>query len=91
MTFGMVLLAVVWLVFVLRFLQRRLGSTRHGRIGVLGFAVAMVGGFVMPGVFYGEINDPAAMQAVSSVLFWTGIGLLIWAVVIWRRTRRALA
>jgi hypothetical protein len=31
------------------------------------------------------------MQVVSSALFWTGVGLLIWAVVIWRRSRRALA
>jgi hypothetical protein len=90
-TFVLPVLAAVWLVVVLRVMYRRLGSTRHGRIAVLGFGLAMVGGFLTPGVFYGEYAGRTVMDLVSTVIFWVGMGLLVWALVLWRRSRRAAA
>ncbi len=63
--------------------------TRHGRVATVGLGVLVVGGFLTPGYFYGEFDENTTMRLVSNAVFYAGVGIVIWAAVLWRRSRRA--
>jgi len=87
------LLALLYLlvasVVVLVVLHRQNRLSRPALVAFIGLDVAMVGGLLTPGIAWGDSDTDSVWAPVGMLVFYAGVGVMIWAAVLWRRSRRS--
>ena len=68
-------------------LRRARPLSRAVELAYVGLFIAYLGIVVTPGIAWGDVDDDSALGPVSTLVFYIGIGVLIWAAVTWVRTR----
>ena len=81
------LYALVASVALFAVLTRRGPLSRPTRVGCVGLWISFVGVMLTPGVAWGDFNDGSARELISVLAFYVGVGVMIWAAVLWRRER----
>jgi hypothetical protein len=87
-----VLLAAMLVVLVLSvpafvLLRRARPLSRAVELAYVGLVIAYLGVVLTPGIAWGDVDDDSALRPLSTLVFYIGIGVLIWAAVTWVRTR----
>lgn len=85
------LVAMLWLlassIVVIAILRRQNRLSRPALIGFVGLDIALVGVILTPGIAWGDFDSDSAMRPISTLVFYVGVGVMIWAAVVWRRSR----
>jgi hypothetical protein len=69
-------------------IKRQRAVSRSGMIAFAGMEIALVGLILTPGLAWGDTDDyDSAIGRISNIAFFLGVGLLIWAAVLWGRGR----
>jgi hypothetical protein len=90
-TLAVVLLAMLWLlvasVVALATLHRQNRFGRPALVAFVGLDIAMVGALLTPGIAWGDSDTDSPWAPIGTLVFYVGVGVMIWAAVLWRRSR----
>jgi hypothetical protein len=71
--------------FVLLRRQHALGRT--GLIAYAGMEIVLIGLILSPGIAWGDADNDSAINPISTLIFFVGVGVLTWAAISWGRAR----
>jgi len=86
-----VLFILLWLlvasIAALVLLRRQNRLSRPAMIAWVGLDISLVGMILTPGIGWGDFDNNSAVRPISTLVFYAGVGVMIWAAVLWRRSR----